>query len=515
MDPCRRLTLLIAVLWALLLPSVCPATEIPPEGTYPWRAETTTNLNLRTGPGRNYSSKGVFEPGSLVIVEAHIPNSDWVKVSFRDKVQGPMDGYVHAGYLHFINQITPPAPEKQPGKLRTVLLNIWKVVKWILIVAVVLLVLAFKEELLALAAPALVFGGIGALLFWIVFHNGGLGFLLGLIGGVIYGLREFVDFEAVGGVFRWLMGTVYYLVSLPFYLLNQLQIFLSEPWRYFFKRHHFRDSTNAVLRPVFELLKVLLYIAMTPLRAVNAVYFNILVHGLTEIYDLFMEVFVPSSSNEGKSDFWRWLLLLPWRIIKYPVFHGVLSLLEGVVWTTVDIFVPAVTLYHGTDLAAGESIAGYRGRNKDLFWDLGFFSGTFRASRSSWAGIGVYFAPRRLVAIRYANDPYRLSDDNPVIIVCRVSLGRVINYSMAPLDVYLAAGGAGHPPTINRYAEQKGYTTGEWWNGGGGYWEYCLFDWQNLYNHPWRIRPIYIFNHRTKMIQHIPGGKAHWLFRNL
>jgi len=508
-----RLHLILSVLWALLLPAVCRATEIPPEGTYPWRAETTTDLHLRTGPGQDYSSLGVFEPGSLVIVDAAIPHSDWVKVSFRDKVQGPMEGYVHAGYLHFINQINPPAPEKKSVTLLGVLASIWKVLKWILIGAVVLLALAFKEEIQEVAATALAFGGLGALLFWIIFHNGGLGFLLGLIAGVIYGLREFFDIDSVGGVFRWLVGTVYYLVSLPFYLLNQLQIFLSEPWRYFFKRHHFRDATNAVLRPVFEVLKVLLYIALTPLRAVNAAYYNIVIHGLTEIYDLILEVFVPSSRNEGKGSFWRWLLILPWRIVKYPVFHGALALLEGAIWTVVDIFVPAVTLYHGTDLEAGQNIAGSKSRNEDLRWLMGSDSGTFRASDSSWAGIGVYFAPRRLVAIRYANDPYRLSDDNPVVIVCRVSPGRIINYSMAPSAVYLAVGGYGNPATLNRYAERNRFTTGEWWNGGGGYWEYCLFDWQNMYNHPWRIRPIYIYNYRTKMVQHIPGGMAHWTFK--
>jgi hypothetical protein len=43
--------------------------------------------------------------------------------------------------------------------------------------------------------------------------------------------------------------------------------------------------------------------------------------------------------------------------------------------------------------------------------------------------------------------------------------------------------------------------------------KYCLFDWQNLYNSPWRIRPVYIFNDRTHFIQHIKGGMAHWIFK--
>ena len=36
--------------------------------------------------------------------------------------------------------------------------------------------------------------------------------------------------------------------------------------------------------------------------------------------------------------------------------------------------------------------------------------------------------------------------------------------------------------------------------------------WQNGYNHPWRIRPIYMLNLRTGLAQHITGGMQHWLF---
>lgn len=39
-----------------------------------------------------------------------------------------------------------------------------------------------------------------------------------------------------------------------------------------------------------------------------------------------------------------------------------------------------------------------------------------------------------------------------------------------------------------------------------------MFDWQNRYNHPWRIRPIYVFNFRTGMAQHIDKGFRRWLF---
>ena len=94
-----------------------------------------------------------------------------------------------------------------------------------------------------------------------------------------------------------------------------------------------------------------------------------------------------------------------------------------------------------------------------------------------------------------------------------MSPGRVINYSLTPLSVYNSTGQYGNPPTLNRWAGKHNYTTGEWWNKYGGYWEFCLFDWQNLYNNRWRIRPIYIYNVRTRLFQHIKGGMAHWTFK--
>ena len=98
------------------------------------------------------------------------------------------------------------------------------------------------------------------------------------------------------------------------------------------------------------------------------------------------------------------------------------------------------------------------------------------------------------------------------MIVCRVSLGKILNYGLAPRIVSENTGEYGTNSNINLYANKYGYTTGEWWNDWAGYWEYCMFDWQNAYNQPWRIRPIYVFNFRTGIAQHIDGGFRHWLF---
>ena len=489
--------------------------RVPSPDTFPWKTTTVTKLNLRSGTSTASESLMVLGEGTSATAVYKTTVGSWVRVKIYRQDGSAVEGYVDGTYLNYVTQLSPPPPpkKKSPHSFGFVLSKIWDVLKFILIAAAVLLAIAFKDVLVEIAAYIGCFVGVGALISYLIVRDGTWGAVIGLIVAVLVAVRSFVDLDHAGGFFRGIFAALYYIVSFPFYVLNQLQYFLSEPWRVFFKYHHFSDGTNDVLRPILEVLKVLLYIAITPLRAVNAVYFNILIHGLSEIYDFMLEVLAPSSPKEGAGNFWMWMLLLPWRLLKYPIFHGVLTILECVIWTVIDIFVPAITLYHGTDLVAGQSIAGSRNRNEQLWKELGWDSGTFRASDSSLGGIGVYFVARRGVASRYANDPYRLSDRNPVVIVCRVSLGRIINYSLAPLHVFAAAGGNGHPPTLNRYGMQHHYTTGEWWNDRGGYWEYCLFDWRNRYNHPWRIRPVYIYNYRTNIIQHIRGGMAHWLFK--
>ena len=119
------------------------------------------------------------------------------------------------------------------------------------------------------------------------------------------------------------------------------------------------------------------------------------------------------------------------------------------------------------------------------------------------AGLGVYFASARHTAIGYA----ARYGGTPVMIVCRVSLGKILNIDLAPTRVEANVGGSGIHSELNRYAERYGYTSSEWWNGS--YWEYCMFDWQSKYNEPWRIRPIYVLNLRTGLAQHIDGGFRH------
>ena len=510
----HSLLLIVLILLPLTAAAAGPSS-VPEPDTFPWVVTTASELNLREGPGTQYKVLGTFDKGAHMYAVSRTSYGNWVKVTFHEHTRGDMEGYVEGSYLIYENQLDPDGTAKTSNKRApieldgTIIGKIWKVIRIILIIGVILLIVAFKDQVATVLVAIGLFAGIGALIFWLLFKNGSLGGGIGAILGLIIGLRTVVDIEYVAPIFSFILKCLYYGISFPFYVLNQIQYFLSEPWRYLFKDDGRDAKTSKTMCAFFEVLKVINYILITPLRLLNAIYYNILVHGLFALYDLWVEVLIPCNEREGNGNFWLWLVLLPWRVIRYPIVHGALAILESVLWTIIDVFIPAITLYHGTDLTAGESIAGSRKRNKDLSWK----SGTFTASDSSWGGIGVYFAAQRRVAHGYSVSPYRLSDNNPVIIVCRVSPGRIINYSMAPEYVYYAAGANGNPATLNKFAEKHGYTTGEWWNQRGGYWEYCLFDWQNLYNNRWRIRPLYLFNVRTNFVQHIKGGMAHWTFK--
>lgn len=384
----------------------------------------------------------------------------------------------------------------------------WGFVRVALIILAIILAISLKDAIQLFIGSCIVYCGIGALITYFIFGNGSIGASIGFVLAIIAAIKYAVEELGIGDDIKGLLWWGYWAISLPFYLSNQLQILLSAPWRYLFMRNWVGDRVKPTLRILFRVLTILLNIVITPLRVVNSNYFNGL-HFVAEMYDLISEVMVPSSWKEGKGDVWRWILMLPVRMIKYPVFHGALVWIESVIWALIEVVIPSVTLYHGTAQDSSQQIVGSRDRNAATKNNLAWTSGTFCTGHDSWGGIGVYFAMSRRVARSYA---YSRGDYQPAFIACRVSLGAVISYALAPDYVYNQAGQYGKHSVLNNFGLQHRYVTGEWWNKRGGYWEYCLFDWKDKYDHPWRIRPIYVFNMSKNIIQHVDGGMTHWLF---
>ena len=136
-------------------------------------------------------------------------------------------------------------------------------------------------------------------------------------------------------------------------------------------------------------------------------------------------------------------------------------------------------------------------------------SGVWMVGKGNWAGDGIYFAPIRSTAEHYAR-----GYDQKAIIVCRVSLGKVLDLGMAPKAVFDSCGHA-NAHLATEWGLKNGFTTGEWWRKSREWWEYCMYDWKNRYNYSWRIRPLYIEELGDIHVHRISGGMSHWLFNKM
>lgn len=433
---------------------------------YPARCQTTTDLWVRSGPSVNTKKLGYLKQSEYITVKETTSNK-WGVIDYNGQ-----EAYISLRYVTYIEPAEIGKSTSSSGKNSES-----GIAKF------------FSDSFDFIAD---IFDDPGDYLVWVLIA-------LAVMLCVVFMFR--------------LSRVVYYIFSFPIYILNQIEHILVEPWRYIFRRDWVYESLKPVLRIFLEVLSVLLYIAITPLRLLNAVIYNIFVHCVMSLYDLLCELFAPSDSKEGAGSVWRWILMFLWRLLKYPVYHWLLTVVESVLWTVADIFIPARTLYHGTDKAACNAIAGDPNRNKYRKKTSQWSTGTFLASthpECTWAGRGVYFAINRKLALGYS-DRASITGDDSVMIVCRVSMGRVINYTLTPHNVYRQAGRGGNHDVINKFADSHRYTTGEWYNNRRQ-WEYCLFDWQNRYNHPWRIRPIYVIDTWKFRVHHVSGGVQHWLF---
>lgn len=420
---------------------------------FPCTAITTTTLNVRSGPGTSYRQIGQFRNNAEVYVMAP-SNNGWVQIRYASG-----KGFVSSRYLRFKsisqqNQHTSQSVVNDSGRW-----NFWSIA-------------------------------------WNIF--------LFLIGGYFLCVFLFIAYRVITVAFGlgiMLTDLAIRIICFPFFFLNGCQRYLAKPWFVFLRRNHFSDSVNKVLRVVFSVLKIPFYILLLPVRLVNAIFFNLILHVGFEMFNYLMEVFFPTDWDEGYYSTKEWILYLPIRILKYPVYHGSLTVIESIIWTVADCIFPALTLYHGTDPEAAENIVAHPDRGG---WH-GTNSGLWIVGGGNYAGNGIYFAPARSTAEHYSCGS---------LIVCRVTLGRTLDLGIAPRRVYEACG---YPDAleVTRWGLNHDYVTGEWWRGDARWWEYCMYDWQNRYNFSWRIRPLYVMNLSNRVIQRIPGGMSHWLFRRV
>ena len=434
--------LILLVLMMCMFIGVLPARS---ENRLPAVCITTSNLNVREYASTNSRKLETLPSGTKVKV-LRMTNDEWAVIDYNGST-----AYCYAKYLMYWEYIdtTPPPVETQRDSDGV------SVFTYILYIAVICIILAILRKVLVT--------------------------VLGLVSILFY--------------------KSYRVISFPFFCLNWLQRRLARPWMQNYKRNTRSDSKNAELREQLEYWNIPLYILLTPLRFVNAFYYNMVVHCCFEMFNYLVEVVMPEGRREGADNFLLWFVLIPWRIVKYVIWHGSLTFIESGIWTVVDTFVPALTVYHGTTCAAAEGICQGPGRVGTKNW----LSAVWNVGTGNYAGNGIYFAPVKSTALHYSSGS---------MIVCRVSFGKTLDLGIAPRWVYDQCGKP-NALGVTKWGLDKGYVTGVWWRGDECWWEYCMYDWQNRYNESWRIRPLYVLNINGECMQRIPGGMYHWLFNSL
>lgn len=469
---------------------------------------TGDKVNIRSGPGKGYSVISSRKKGDTVTVLSFY-DANWAKIRY-----GSSFAYMSRQYLAYRSPLPQEAnSQKQASKTKKAsggwdsLYEIVKTILWLCVLVIIIGGLFGTNW----GVPALMLQlicGIGALAGYLIFGNAKAGAVIGMAIGLILAVRFVAnqlnwDFGGIGG-FTYLF---WYLVSLPFYILDLLQFWLAKPWRPLMKKNSLSDSTKPGMRTFLRYLQIPFYIACFPLRFINAVYYNIVIHNLYELSNYILEVAAPSDEDEGGSGFWEWIIYLPVRFFKYFVYHGLLTVIESIIWTVIDTFVPAVTLYHGTVESSADSMLCDPKRNKQRRYSSGWLSGIWNVGGGNYAGDGIYFGIFRKTLRNYQNGS---------AIVARVTMGKTIDVVLMPDYVYNQAG---HPnaSAVSNWGLNNGYISGEWWRSDRNtqWWEICMYDRQNRYNDSWRIRPIYAINSNTGIMQRISGGTAHWLFRKM
>ena len=86
------------------------ATPAPSDPANEKAAKTTEYVNFRTGPGTNYSSKGVIPSGTAITV-TDTSNSQWYAVRLADG----STGYIFAQYIKITSATATPAPTETPA----------------------------------------------------------------------------------------------------------------------------------------------------------------------------------------------------------------------------------------------------------------------------------------------------------------------------------------------------------------------------------------------------------------
>lgn len=295
-------------------------------------------------------------------------------------------------------------------------------------------------------------------------------------------------------VLSYILKEAIYIFNPIFFLLNRIQWILYNPLRIFWKNPNSSFSNKSFnflfYTGIIPIYWITIHILSTPLRLINAIYFNILLGWSINIYDSLAEVINPKLGKiryrTGLNYLFFWILGFPIRLIKMLI-KNIFVFIEPIIMTGVDIVFPTYTMYHGTEHGYASADITQNGR-----WLVG---------DGNYVGTGIYFGMSKRVADNY-------SDYHNTTILVRVTLMFTRPIATTSYDIRRHIGlGYGGDEISHRLS--KFWSSVEHWRVDGEWFEYCIIQpvaRKGSLVKTWRARPIALIQ-GNKLIR-IWGGRS-------
>ena len=279
---------------------------------------------------------------------------------------------------------------------------------------------------------------------------------------------------------------------------NYIQWDLYNPLRFVFK-----NSKSEVSRKTYIALMVtfitpiywlVIHILMTPLRVINAIYFDILLFLSVSLDDALLEVFDPKKGKyrkiKGTKYILSWIIGLPFRFSKL-ILKIIIMTFDVFIMLGTSLLLPVLTMYHGTD---------FEGKATNILQ-----TGLWKVGEGDYAGSGIYFGINREVAEHYASH-----GKQSTIIVARVIATFTRNQSTLKKDTRNLVGKDGK--RLSKDLGKPWATIEHWRTDRGGWWEYCLVQPGRARQlvKSWRIRPVAVT--KEGQLARVWGGFSHYSF---
>ncbi|PKN79347.1 MAG: hypothetical protein CVU48_05535 [Candidatus Cloacimonetes bacterium HGW-Cloacimonetes-1] len=292
-----------------------------------------------------------------------------------------------------------------------------------------------------------------------------------------------------------LLRNLVWIIRYPFFMINWFLWAMYNPIR-----ELWHTPRGAKIHLVFSLLLysgiiplwwLLIHIILTPLRFINALYFDLVLYWSVVFCDSIMELIHPKIRyhKSGASYYLRdWFVYFPRRLWNIFQRNGA-ALLEGILMVGVDTVFPTLTMFHGTSFKGIATNIAQKGQ-----WYVG---------SGDYAGSGIYFGFYRKTAEHYAKG------EDHAMIVARVNVFPCRNSATLPGRLRRLIGndgcgissGLGFPWKAIEHWRDHSYA--QWF-------EYCLIqpDKAGEYVRTWRARPICVLKYSFP--KRIWGGLSLW-----